>query len=160
MMRPWRPRAIVAAFLRLVGAALVALSLAAAAGALAESLQPLEIVTATGPHQFKVELADTPAERAKGLMFRRSMPPNQGMLFDFHDEVPIMMWMKNTYIPLDMVFVDRTGTVTRVAPDAVPLSEETIAGGMAYAVIELNGGVAGKIGLKPGDAIHHPAFRH
>jgi uncharacterized protein len=159
MLRSWRLRATVAAFLRLVGAALVALSLTAA-GAWAEALQTLEIVTASGPHQFKVELADTPSERAKGLMFRRSMPPNQGMLFDFHDEVPIMMWMKNTYIPLDMVFVDRAGTVTRIAPDAVPLSEETIPGGMAYAVIELNAGAAEKIGLKPGDAVHHPAFRH
>jgi uncharacterized membrane protein (UPF0127 family) len=158
-MRFWRLRAFVAAFLALLGTALLAPSLGPAV-ARAEVLQSLEIVTASGPHQFKVELADEPSERAKGLMFRRSMPPNQGMLFDFHDEVPIMMWMKNTYIPLDMVFVSRDGTVTSVAPNAVPMSEETIPGGMAYGVIELNAGVAEKIGLKPGDVVHHPAFRH
>jgi uncharacterized protein len=149
----------VAACLRLIGAALIAAALFSAA-AVAESLQPLEIVTATGPHAFRIELADTPAERAKGLMFRRAMPENQGMLFDFHDEVPVMMWMKNTYIPLDMVFVSRDGAVTGVSPNAVPMSEQTISGGVAYAVIELNAGVAEKIGLKPGDRVRHPAFRH
>jgi uncharacterized membrane protein (UPF0127 family) len=149
----------VAACLRLIGAALIAATLFSAA-AVAESLQPLEIVTATGPHAFRIELADTPAERAKGLMFRRAMPENQGMLFDFHDEVPVMMWMKNTYIPLDMVFVSRDGAVTSVAPNAVPMSEQTISGGVAYAVIELNAGVAEKIGLKAGDRVRHPAFRH
>jgi uncharacterized protein len=158
-MRIWRFRAPVAIFLGLLGAALLALPFGAAA-ARAGALQPLEIVTASGPHEFKVELADEPSERAKGLMFRRSMPQNQGMLFDFHDEVPIMMWMKNTYIPLDMVFVSRNGTVTGVAPNTVPMSEETISGGMAYGVIELNAGAAEKIGLKPGDVVHHPAFRH
>lgn len=154
-----RFRGPVAAFMTLLGAALVALTVGMSA-ACAEALQPLEIVTSSGPHQFKVELADTPAERSKGLMFRRSMPQNQGMLFDFHEEVPIMMWMKNTYIPLDMVFVSRDGTVTGVAANATPMSEQTISGGMAYGVIELNGGVAEKIGLKAGDTVHHPAFKH
>ena len=158
MMTFWRFRAFLAAILPLVGAALFILSIGAVP-ARAEALQRLEIVTASGPHDFRVELADTPSERAKGLMNRRSMPHNQGMLFDFHEEVPIMMWMKNTYIPLDMVFVAADGTVTRIAPNATPLSEETILGGMAYAVIELNSGVAGEIGLKPGDIVHHPAFR-
>ena len=158
-MRFWRLRAPVAAVLSLLAAVLLSLSFGTPA-ARAEALEPLDFVTSTGPHHFNVEVADTPAERAKGLMFRRSMPQNQGMLFDFHDEVPIMMWMKNTYIPLDMVFVSRDGVVTIVAPNAKPMSEETIPGGMAYGVIELNAGVAEKIGLKPGDTVRHPAFRH
>ncbi|WP_363348440.1 DUF192 domain-containing protein [Methylocystis echinoides] len=133
----------------------------AAAGASAETaLQRLEFVTESGPHIFKVELADSPDERAKGLMFRRAMPDDQGMLFDFHTETPIMMWMKNTYIPLDMVFVSKKGVVMKIAADATPMSEEVIYGGEAYAVIELNAGAAKKIGLKPGDAVRHPAFRN
>ncbi|WP_457796683.1 DUF192 domain-containing protein [Methylocystis sp. S23] len=130
-------------------------------GARAEApLQRLEFVTATGSHEFRVEVADTPAERAKGLMYRRHMPADQGMLFVFHEEGPIMMWMKNTYIPLDMIFVSRRGMVTAVAAETVPLSEATISSeGPAYAVIELNAGTAGKIGLKPGDEVRHPAVR-
>jgi uncharacterized membrane protein (UPF0127 family) len=158
-MRFWRLSAPAAAVLSLLAAVFLSLSIGAPA-ARAEALQPLEFVTASGPHQFKVEVADTSAERAKGLMFRRSMPQNQGMLFDFHDEVPIMMWMRNTYIPLDMVFVSRDGVVTIIAPNTTPMSEETIPGGMAYGVIELNAGVAEKIGLKPGDTVRHPAFKH
>jgi uncharacterized membrane protein (UPF0127 family) len=131
-------------------------------GALARGegrLAPLQIVTQSGTHDFRVELADTPGERARGLMFRRSMPQNQGMLFDFHAETPVMMWMKNTYIPLDMVFVSRQGRVTHVATDAEPMSERVISSnGPAYAVIELNAGVARKIGLKAGDEVRHPAF--
>jgi uncharacterized membrane protein (UPF0127 family) len=123
-------------------------------------LQRLEIVTSSGPHEFRVEVADTPGQRSKGLMYRKHMPADQGMLFDFHEEIPIMMWMKNTYIPLDMVFVSRTGTVTAIAADTVPMSEATISSeGPAYAVIELNAGTAGKIGLKPGDEIRHSAFK-
>lgn len=143
--------------------ALVALSLVlAATAARAEAaLQRLEFLTDSGPHVFKVELADSPEERAKGLMFRRAMPEDQGMLFDFHAETPILMWMKNTYIPLDMIFVSRKGVVTRIAADTTPLSEEVISGGgPVYAVIELNAGAARKMGLKPGDAVRHPAFRN
>ncbi|WP_424362360.1 DUF192 domain-containing protein [Methylocystis parvus] len=124
-------------------------------------LQRLEFVTASGAHEFQVEVADTPAERAKGLMYRKHMPADQGMLFVFHEETPIMMWMKNTYIPLDMIFVSRHGMVTAIAPDTVPMSEATISSdGPAYGVIELNAGTAGKIGLKPGDTVRHQAFKH
>ncbi|KAF2992158.1 DUF192 domain-containing protein [Methylocystis sp. MJC1] len=130
-------------------------------GARAEtSLERLEIVTSTGTHEFRVEVADKPSERAKGLMYRKSMPEDQGMLFDFHVEGPVMMWMKNTYLPLDMIFVSRQGVVTKVAANTVPMSEEVISsGGPAYAVIELNAGAADKIGIKAGDQIRHPAFR-
>lgn len=146
------------AFRRLAPA--LALLLTATAAKAEPALQPLEIVTAGGPHAFLVELADTPTERSKGLMHRKFMPHNQGMLFDFHVESPVMMWMKNTYIPLDMVFVSRKGVVTAVAANTVPMSEEIISsGGPAYAVIELNAGVAKEIGVKPGDEVRHPAFK-
>lgn len=137
-----------------IGYAMLALSAGHACG---QSLQRLEIVTASGVHGFQIELADTPEKWKKGLMFRRSMAPNEGMLFDLHEERPISMWMKDTYIRLDMVFVGRDGVVNRIEAGA-PLSQRSIDGGIAYAVIELNGGVAEKIGLKPGDLIRHPAF--
>jgi uncharacterized protein len=145
----------------LLGALLVCSLFAFDARARGEAvLQRLEIITSSGPHEFRVEVAETPGERSKGLMYRKHMPADQGMLFDFHEEIPIMMWMKNTYIPLDMVFVSRTGTVTAIAADTVPLSEATISSeGPAYAVIELNAGAASKIGLKLGDEVRHPAFK-
>jgi uncharacterized membrane protein (UPF0127 family) len=123
-------------------------------------LQQLEIVTSSGAHMFHVEIADTPSARAKGLMHRRAMPQDQGMLFNFKMDTPVTMWMKNTYIPLDMVFVSRYGIVTNVAADAKPMSEAIISSdGPAYAVIELNAGVASGIGLKVGDEVRHPAFK-
>lgn len=143
------------------GALLPALFLfMAIVGARAEaSLERLAIVTSTGTYEFRVEVADKPSERAKGLMYRKSMPEDQGMLFDFHVEGPVMMWMKNTYLPLDMIFVSRQGVVTKVAANTVPMSEEVISSaGPACAVIELNAGTAEKIGLKAGDQIRHPAF--
>lgn len=124
-----------------------------------EALERLEFVTESGPHVFRVEVADTPEQRSKGLMFRRSMPQDQGMLFNFSEETPVMMWMKNTYIPLDMVFLSRKGVVTNIAADTTPMSEAVIYGGRASAVIELNAGVAKNIGLKPGDTVRHPSFK-
>jgi uncharacterized protein len=126
-----------ALFLSLIGGLISWSSVAARAG---EALEQLEFVTETGPHAFRVELADTPQERAKGLMFRRSMPRDQGMLFHFGDDLSIMMWMKNTYIPLDMVFISRAGVVTKIVADTTPMSESIIEGGVVSAVVELNGG--------------------
>ena len=84
----------------------LSLSLAGAAGRLAAAeLQPLEIASKSGVHVFAVEIASTPQEQATGLMFRRELPEGQGMLFDFHSEQPTSFWMKNTYIPLDMLFI-------------------------------------------------------
>ncbi|MBM3551589.1 MAG: DUF192 domain-containing protein [Alphaproteobacteria bacterium] len=117
------------------------------------------IVTSTGEHLFKVEVADTPEMRARGLMFRKSMPGDRGMLFDFRSEGPVSMWMKNTYIPLDMVFIGRDGRVVGVAADAEPLSERIISSpAPAYAVLELNAGVARRISLAPGDQVRHRMF--
>jgi uncharacterized membrane protein (UPF0127 family) len=121
--------------------------------------EPLEIVTASGRHVFAVEVMRTDEERARGLMFRRFMPADRGMLFDFKIEQPVLMWMKNTYIPLDMIFISRNGTVTSVAANTEPMSERTISSGPpAFAVLEVNAGVAAKIGLKPGDRVAHGLF--
>jgi uncharacterized membrane protein (UPF0127 family) len=87
------------------------------------------------------------------------MPPDRGMLFDFKEEQPVMMWMKNTYLPLDMVFIARNGTVINVAENTEPMSERTIpSAGPAYAVLEVNAGTAKRIGLKRGDKVTHAMF--
>lgn len=123
-------------------------------------LESLRIVTASGEHAFMVEVARTDEQRARGLMFRQSMPIDRGMLFDFKTEQPVMMWMRNTYISLDMIFITRDGVVINIAENTEPLSERTIPSARpAFAVLELNAGVARKIGLKPGDRINHPLFR-
>jgi uncharacterized membrane protein (UPF0127 family) len=128
-------------------------------GASAQSLDKLEIVTASGVHTFSVELASNDAEREKGLMYRRFMPADRGMLFDFKREEPVMFWMKNTYIPLDMIFISRAGIVTGIAANAEPMSERLIpSGAPCYGVLEVNGGIAASIGLQPGDKVRHPIF--
>jgi len=125
----------------------------------AQTLDKLEIITASGIHAFSVELASNDAEREKGLMYRRFMPPDRGMLFDFKREEPVMFWMKNTYITLDMIFISRAGVVTNIVANAEPLSERLIpSGGPCYGVLELNGGVAASIGVRPGDKVRHPIF--
>jgi uncharacterized protein len=130
-----------------------------AALAQAQSLDKLEIITASGVHAFSVELASNDAEREKGLMYRRFMPSDRGMLFDFKREEPVMFWMKNTYIALDMIFISRAGVVTSIVANAEPLSERLIpSGGPCYGVLELNGGIAASIGVKPGDKVRHPIF--
>ncbi|HLH10284.1 MAG TPA: DUF192 domain-containing protein [Methylovirgula sp.] len=121
--------------------------------------EPLTIVTATGAHHFSVEVMQTQPELEKGLMFRKSMPADQGMLFNFHTEGSVMMWMKNTFIPLDMIFMGKTGKVVGIVADARPMSEQILTAAVpTYAVLELNGGVAAKIGLKVGDKVEHPIF--
>ncbi len=138
-----------------------AAALLAAGGAQAETgLEKLEIDTASGPHVFQVEVMRSEAEREKGLMFRRFLPKDRGMLFDFKVEQPVMMWMKNTYISLDMVFMSHDGHVVGMAQNAEPLSETIIpSGAPAASVLELNGGEAATIGLKVGDVVHHPLFK-
>jgi hypothetical protein len=130
------------------------------APALADPLEALSISTQTGEHGFSVEVAATPATRERGLMDRRFMPMDRGMLFEFERDGPVAFWMKNTYIPLDMVFIARNGAVTRIVDRAEPLSETAIpSGGPCAAVLELNGGVAAQIGLRVGDKVRHPFFK-
>lgn len=112
-----------------------------------------------GEVRFSVELAQTPEERNRGLMFRESMAPGAGMLFIYEAPQPAAFWMKNTLIPLDMIFLDRTGLVTRVHANAVPGDLTPIDGGRAvYAVLEINGGLAARYGIDPGSQMQHPAF--
>jgi uncharacterized membrane protein (UPF0127 family) len=126
---------------------------------LAQNPDKLQIVTSSGVHPFSVELATNDVEREKGLMYRRYMPRDRGMLFDFKREEPVTFWMKNTYISLDMIFISRSGVVTGIAADAEPLSERMIpSGGPCYAVLEVNAGVAASIELRPGDKIIHSIF--
>ncbi len=129
--------------------------------ALAEGLEKLEIVTATGVHAYQVEIANTDASREYGLMNRRFMARDHGMLFEFDRDAPQSFWMKNTYIPLDMIFISRTGIVTNVVANAEPLSERTIPSGPpCAAVLELVGGAAAAIGLKVGDKVLNPFFKN
>jgi len=115
--------------------------------------------TATGDHSFNIEVATTDQERALGLMFRHSLPENAGMLFLYDPPQPAAMWMKNTLIPLDMVFISPDGTVHRIEANAEPFSTAVIPSeGPIVGVLELNGGEAGKIGLKRGDKVLYPGL--
>ncbi|SFP09472.1 DUF192 domain-containing protein [Tranquillimonas alkanivorans] len=112
-----------------------------------------------GQARFNVELADEPQERAQGLMHRDNLPRSAGMLFVYDAPQRARFWMKNTLIPLDMIFVDDTGTVTRVHENAVPHDLTGIDGGEGVlAVLEINGGMAGAMGIVPGTEMRHPAF--
>ncbi|MCL6282171.1 DUF192 domain-containing protein [Ruegeria sp. 2012CJ41-6] len=109
--------------------------------------------------RFQVELADTPQERSRGLMFRESLPPRAGMLFVYEYPQRASFWMKNTLIPLDMIFVDATGTVTHVHHQAIPGDLTAIDGGTGvFSVLEINGGLAKKYGIAPGSVLRHEAF--
>jgi uncharacterized membrane protein (UPF0127 family) len=119
----------------------------------------LTIVSAGGAHKFHVELATTPAQMEQGLMFRPSLAPDAGMLFDFRAPSPVSMWMKDTLIPLDMLFVDAQGRIINIHERAVPGSLDPIsAAAPARAVIELNGGTAARLGIRPGDRVLFPIF--
>ncbi len=139
---------------------LACLALAGLASVAAQTLETLTVVTASGRHMFQVEVMRTPDERAKGLMFRRFMPQDRGMLFDFQRTEPVSMWMQNTFIPLDMVFIRSDGSVARVAERTEPLSTRTIPSGEpVLSVLEINAGIAEKIGLKAGDRVEHGLFK-
>ncbi|MBP2549149.1 uncharacterized membrane protein (UPF0127 family) [Neorhizobium galegae] len=117
--------------------------------------EPLTIVTASGArHEFSVELALDPGQREQGLMYRKQMAANEGMLFDFFEARAIQMWMRNTLIPLDMVFIDAKGTITHIHERAEPLSETIISSqGPVNYVLELNGGAAAQLGIHKGDKV-------
>lgn len=133
--------------------------LIAGSAAQAASIQPLEIVTKSGVHVFSVEMATTEDEKQKGLMYRKELPDGKGMLFDFSPEQQISMWMKNTYIPLDMIFIRADGRILRIAENTEPFSTKIISsGGLARGVLEVIAGTAQKYGIQPGDRVGHPLF--
>ena len=120
---------------------------------------PLVAETAAGDRSFTIEIADDQSERSAGLMFRESLAPEAGMLFVYPGEQEIRMWMKNTLIPLDMLFVASDGRIVSIAENTVPLSEEVISSGAAVqGVIELAAGTAQRLGIEPGDRVRHPVF--
>ena len=119
----------------------------------------LEIATKSGVRVFAVELAVTDEERAKGLMFRKELPEGRGMLFDFKREQPVSMWMQNTYVSLDMIFIRDDGRIARIAENTEVLSERIIpSGAPVRAVLEVVAGTARKLGIAPGDRVAHPLF--
>ncbi|MDF1609923.1 DUF192 domain-containing protein [Hoeflea sp. YIM 152468] len=128
----------------------------AAATPLPVDSERLVIQTAAGPVRIAVELALTPETRARGLMNRESMAPDHGMLFKFDQTRPVMMWMKNTPLPLDMLFLDEGGTIVGIVKDTIPYSETIISSPSPVRyVLELNAGTADRRGIAPGDKAHH-----
>ena len=119
----------------------------------------LAIVSGSGRHEFTVEVAATPDQRARGLMFRRSLDKDAGMLFEFGSGGRASMWMKNTLIPLDMLFIAADGTIESIAQRTVPHSLAAInSKGAVRGVLELNGGTTARLGIKPGDRVEHAMF--
>ena len=129
--------------------------------ALLSKLEPLTIATETDATMFTVEIADTDALRARGLMFRQRLPEDRGMLFDFGAPRQVAMWMKNTYIPLDMFFIREDGTIAYIAENTVPHSLDTV--GVkepVLGVLELAGGSAKPLGIRAGDTVYHRVFKN
>jgi uncharacterized membrane protein (UPF0127 family) len=142
-----------------MAAAIIALCASAASSARAATVEPLEIVTKSGVQVFSVELATTEEEKTTGLMYRKELPDGKGMLFDFSPAQEISMWMKNTYISLDMIFIRPDGRILRIAENTEPLSTKIIPSrGLAKGVLEVIAGTAKKYGIEPGDRIAHPLF--
>ncbi len=136
------------------------LAQAAPAGQTASALETLSIVSGDKRHAFQVEVMRTAEQRARGLMHRRYLPADRGMLFDFARVEPVAMWMENTFIPLDMLFIRADGTIARIAENTEPLSQRTIPSGEpVLSVLEINGGVSRTLGIKPGDRVEHTLFK-
>lgn len=130
--------------------------------ALALPALPVETITIdthNGPKTFTVEVASDYQSQQRGLMFRTRMAPDAGMLFDFHDSILLSFWMKNTFLPLDMLFIRADGTVSTISPNAVPLSTAAISSAEPVrAVLEINAGRAHELGILPGDRVHAAIF--
>ncbi|SIT84207.1 hypothetical protein SAMN05421849_2066 [Pontibaca methylaminivorans] len=148
--------------LSVISAAIIAPVLAAAVAApLAAQCSPEEVTLRGdwGEVRLAVELADTPQSRNRGLMHRETLPARAGMLFLYDEPQPVSFWMKDTLIPLDILFADRSGRITRVHHKAIPGDLTPIPGGDAvFAVLEINGGLARAWGIGPGSEMRHPAF--
>jgi uncharacterized membrane protein (UPF0127 family) len=128
-------------------------------GVQAATVQTLEIVTKSGVQVFSVEMATTEEEKTTGLMYRKELADGRGMLFDFSPEQEVSMWMKNTFIPLDMIFIRADGRILRIAENTEPQSLTIIpSNGLAKGVLEVIAGTAKKYGIAPGDRVAHPLF--
>ena len=145
---------------RRVAHLVLASGLALAGGPALAACQPdqVELRWPGGAARFSVEIADEVSERAQGLMGREKMASSAGMLFVYDSPGQVRFWMKNTLLPLDMVFADATGLVTAVHANAVPLDETSIDGGQdVQFVLEINGGLAARLGIAPGAELRSPA---
>jgi uncharacterized membrane protein (UPF0127 family) len=143
----------------LMASLVVVLGAFAGSGARAAKFETLEIVTKSGVQVFSVEMATTEEEKTTGLMYRKELADGKGMLFDFSPEQQVSMWMKNTYISLDMIFIRADGRILRIAENTQPLSTAIISsGGLAKGVLEVIAGTAQKYGIKAGDRVAHPLF--
>lgn len=119
----------------------------------------LTIETSTGTHKLDIELATSLAQRSYGLMHRKELAQDAGMLFVYDDTDIVTMWMKNTHLPLDMIFMDAQGTVKHIVENATPYSIDIISSQVpVVAVLEVNAGTAKRLGIKQGDKLHHPVF--
>lgn len=117
----------------------------------------LVINSATGEHSFTVELVDTPELRAQGLMYRQELAPDAGMLFDFQDERPVSFWMRNTFIPLDMIFITAAGEIKNIHVNARPHDTTSIpSDGPVQFVLEIPGGRSVELGIEAGNTVEHP----
>ncbi len=148
--------------IRVLSVALLLLSAGYAAGYdhVTFPTDTLEIATASGKVKLTVELATDYRQQEFGLMFRKSMPQDHGMIFDVGNPRRIEMWMKNTYIPLDMIFINKDGMITRIVKNAKPLSTDIISSeGEVRAVLEINGGMADKDHVNTGDHVIYSIFR-
>ncbi len=143
----------------LMRAAILGTALLASTPALACETNAIDIKAQSGKFRFDIDVADDSAERAQGLMHVENMGQFEGMLFIYEKPLHAHFWMKNTLIPLDMLFADETGKITKIHENATPLSEESIDGGedVLY-VLEINGGLSSKFGIKEGAVMKHPAF--
>lgn len=122
-------------------------------------VEPLSIATQRGVRSFRVEIADTPQTREIGMMWRTDVPRGTGMLFDFHTPQPVSFWMKNTMVPLDLIFIRQNGTIARITANAVPFSLSPLPSGEPIrAVLEIAGGEAARLGLAPGQRVTHRIF--
>lgn len=140
-----------------VGAALADVQHAPPSVTFERSVVVLE--TGSGQYPITVEIADTPNERALGLQYRQALAVDAGMLFDFKDSQPVAMWMKNTLVSLDMIFLDDEGHIIAIAQHTTPLSLQTISSPQpARAVLEVNAGLSQRIQLRPGDTVCHTIF--
>ena len=144
-------------------AALVLVAVWAPLGALlpaqAAEQATIEIVSSSGVHAFNVELATNAAERERGLMFRKSLPEGQGMLFDFKRDQSVSFWMHNTYISLDMIFISDDGRIAHIVENAKPLSDDLIpSGAPVRGVLEVIAGTAQQLGIAPGDRVTGSIF--
>jgi uncharacterized membrane protein (UPF0127 family) len=146
----------------LLAAVLAALGVLTAAfgPAFAMRRETLKLVTAQGEKAIDVEITESNEEKARGLMFRTKLSDQEGMLFFYDTSQDITMWMRNTYIPLDMVFIRADGVVHHIEARTEPLSENIISSrGRVVACLELAGGAAERLGLKPGDRVDHKLFK-